>query len=68
MSETALELILAIDKYMEKSVKTNYILTLEEQLELQRKLNTLNNHINLLVDYEVKRNKTNKTKKLDKNN
>ena len=57
ISPVANELIIAIDNFKEESSKTSYRFTTEEQIKLEREIAILQNHINLLVDYELKEEK-----------
>lgn len=57
ISPVANELIIAIDNFKEESNKTSYRFTTEEQIRLEREIAILQNHINLLVDYELKKDK-----------
>lgn len=55
MSEDAKRLIQAIDDYKQASSKKEYTLELEEQMRLQREIEILQRHIDLLIDYELKK-------------
>lgn len=55
ISQVANDLIKAINNYKEQSIKTNYKFTLEEQLTLQNEIAILEKHIELLIDYELKK-------------
>lgn len=55
MSKEAQAIIDAINKYMEVSSKVGYEFTLEEQVMLNRIIEVLENHISILLDYEIKR-------------
>lgn len=57
ISSVANELIIAIDNFKEESSKTSYRFTTEEQIRLEREIAILQNHINLLIDYELKKDK-----------
>lgn len=49
------DLIKAIDNFIEQSSKTAYKFTIEEQYKLQNKIAQLNNQIDILINYEIKR-------------
>lgn len=55
ISPIAYNLIKAIEEYKKESSKTNYRFELEEQLRLQREIEILTKHLELLSDYEIKR-------------
>lgn len=55
ISPVAIDLIEAINNYVAESSKKEYRFTIEEQKELERMLKVMNNQINILVDYELKR-------------
>jgi len=55
MNKIATELIKAIEEYKKESSKVDYDFSLEEQMQLQREIDILNKHIELLIDYELKR-------------
>ena len=55
MNKVARELIKAIEEYKKESTKVDYDFTLEEQMQLQREIDILNKHIELLIDYEMKK-------------
>jgi len=57
ISPVANELIIAINNFKEESSKTGYRFTIEEQIRLEREITILQNHINLLIDYELKKEK-----------
>lgn len=57
MNKVARELIKAIEEYKKESTKVDYDFTLEEQMQLQREIDILNKHIELLIDYEMKKEK-----------
>jgi len=57
ISPIAIQLINVIEEYKEESSKTTYRFTIEEQLKLQREIDILQKHIDLLIDYELKKNK-----------
>lgn len=53
------EILNAIDNYMEKTIKKDYILSDEEYFVLLRKINILKNHLEMLASYETKRKDSN---------
>lgn len=55
ISPVALELINAIEEYKKESSRKEYRFELEEQLRLQREIEILQKHIDLLIDYELKK-------------
>ena len=55
ISPIANDLVVAINNYIETSSKVGYRFTIEEQMELQKQIKILENQINMLVDYELKR-------------
>lgn len=55
ISPSAIDLIDAIKRYIEESSKINYRFTIEEQFEIQKQIKILDNQINILIDYEIKR-------------
>lgn len=57
MNKIALELIDLMEKYIDESSKKDYIFSLDEQINLQNMINILNKQIDILIDYELKRNK-----------
>lgn len=57
ISPVATDLIEAIENYIEASSKKEYRFTEEEQYKLEREIAILNNQINMLIDYELKRDK-----------
>lgn len=63
ISPVANDLIQAIDNYIEESGKTIYRFSFEEQIELQRKIKILDNHINILIAFETSRRADNKSGK-----
>ena len=54
-SPSAITLLRAFDNWLEESSKKSYVFTSEEQVNLQRLVMILNNQIDMLVDYELKR-------------
>ncbi len=54
-SPTYIDLKEMIQNYIEESSKTNYRFTLDEQVDLERQIKILSNHLNNLIDYELKR-------------
>lgn len=57
ISPVANDLLLAIEEYIEESSKTIYRFELEEQIKLQNAIARLDKQIEMLVDYEIKKNK-----------
>lgn len=57
ISPVATDLVEAIENYIETSSKKEYRFTVEEQYKLEREIAILNNQINMLIDYELKREK-----------
>lgn len=55
ISPIAVVLITSIEDYVSASSKVGYRFTIEEQMELQKQIKILENQINMLVDYELKR-------------
>ncbi len=55
MSKESKKMIKSIEKYMESSMKKEYKFTLEEQITIQRAIESLLGHIGMLIDYEIKR-------------
>ena len=55
ISPIANDLVVAINNYIETSSKVEYRFTIEEQIELQKQIKILENQINMLIDYELKR-------------
>jgi len=55
ISPVALELINAIEEYKKESSRKEYRFELEEQLRLQREIEILQKHIDLLIGYELKK-------------
>ena len=53
--DTALKLIYTIDKYIAETSKKDYIFTQEEEYFIELATKRLSNHINTLIDYELKR-------------
>lgn len=49
-------LMIAILEYMEKSSKKDYMLSEEEYLRLSNQIQVLQKHLDLMYDYEMKRN------------
>ena len=54
-SPSAITLLRAFDNWLEESSKKSYVFTSEEQVNLQRLVMILNNQIDMLVEYELKR-------------
>jgi len=57
ISSVANDLIIAIDNFKEESIKTSCKITIEDLTILEREIAILQNHINLLIDYELKKEK-----------
>lgn len=55
ISPVAIDLIEAIENYIEASSKKEYRFTEEEQYKLEREIAILNKQIDMLIDYELKR-------------
>lgn len=55
VSPVANNLIIALNNYIEESSKKDYRFTYEEQIKLQQLINVLNNQIDMLIQYELKR-------------
>lgn len=55
ISPIAVALITSIEDYVSVSSKVGYRFTIEEQMELQKQIKILENQINMLIDYELKR-------------
>ena len=53
--KTALELINMIDKYIAESGKKDYVFTQEEEYFIELATKRLSNHIDMLIDYELKK-------------
>lgn len=54
-SPVAIELYKAIEEYCKESNKTTYRFTIEEQMEMERQIKILNNQLNALIEYELKK-------------
>lgn len=54
ISPVAQRLLNAIDDFMQESNKKEYRFTIEEQHKIEWYIAMLNNHINNLIDYELK--------------
>ena len=57
ISPVAIDLIEAVENYIAESSKKQYRFTDEEQYKLEQLIRQLNNQIDMLVDYEIKRKK-----------
>lgn len=57
ISPSAKDLLKAFDEWMQDSSKTIYRFELEEQQALEHMIKVMNNQINMLVDYELKKNR-----------
>lgn len=57
ISPVANDLLQAIEEYIEESSKTIYRFELEEQIKIQNAIARLNKQIEMLIDYEIKKNK-----------
>ena len=57
IDKDTLKLINEIENYMEKTSKKDFIFTQDSQYNLIQILKVLDKHINILIDYELKRNK-----------
>jgi uncharacterized protein YpmS len=57
ISPAATDLIEAIENYIETSSKKEYRFTEEEQYKLEREIAILNKQIEILINYELKRDK-----------
>lgn len=60
MSDEAKNLLRAFNQYLEASSRSSYVFSLEEQRRLQEMLLVLDNHIKVLIDYELSRGKEEK--------
>ncbi len=56
-SPIAIDLLEAIERYIEESSKKEYRFEYEEQRKIENAIQRLNNQLDILVDYEIKRNK-----------
>jgi len=57
ISPVAKELIMAIEEYKKESSRVGYRFELEEQLRLEKEIEILKKHIELIADYEAKKKK-----------
>lgn len=57
ISPVATSLLEAIDNYLEASCKKEYRLTFEEQIKIQNAILVLDKQLDVLIDYETKREK-----------
>ena len=55
VSTYAYDMIQAFNEWLEASSKTNYRFSEEEQYYLEKMIKIMNNQINILVDYELKK-------------
>lgn len=55
VSPSAYELIDMFNQWVEASSKKEYRFTIEEQHALEQMIKIMNNQINMLIDYELKR-------------
>lgn len=55
VSTYAYDMIQAFNEWMEESSKTCYRFSKEEQYYLEQMIKMMNNQINMLVDYEIKK-------------
>ena len=55
ISPVANNLIIAFNNYIEESSKKDYKFTNEEQFKMQQVIKMLDNQINMLIQYELKR-------------
>ena len=55
ISPVANDLILAFNNYIEESSKKDYKFTNEEQFKMQQVIKMLDNQINMLIQYELKK-------------
>lgn len=53
------DLMDATTTFIEKSSRVDYHFTLEDQVALQRLIDTLTNQLNILINYELKRGDSN---------
>ena len=58
-SQILQDLMDATTTFIEKSSHVDYQFTYEDQVALQRLIDTLTNQLNILVDYELKRGDSN---------
>ena len=55
ISPVANNLIIAFDNYIEEKRKKDYKFTNEEQFKMQQVIKMLDNQINMLIQYELKK-------------
>lgn len=55
ISPVANNLIIAFNNYIEESSKKDYKFTNEEQFKMQQVIKMLDNQINMLIQYELKK-------------
>lgn len=60
VSTYAYDMIQKFNEWIEASSKKNYRFSEEEQYYLEQMIKIMNNQINILVDYEIKRKQDNK--------
>lgn len=60
VSPSAYQLINDFNEWLENSSKKTYRFTAEEQYALEELIKQMNNQIDMLVDYEIKRKNENK--------
>lgn len=53
INQEAINLINAIENYIELSNKADYRFTIQEQVKIEKELNTLYNHLTNLIQYEL---------------
>lgn len=54
-NQISVKLLEIIDEYMKESCKKDYILSTEEYYKIKRQLEILNNHLEIVMDYETKK-------------
>ena len=55
VSPIAYDLLNNIEEYIEQSSETIYRFSIEEQQAIEKAIKILNNQINILIDYELKK-------------
>lgn len=55
ISPVANDMFNAIDNFMNESIKKDYRFTIEERMKLERYIRTLENHLTILDNYELKK-------------
>lgn len=53
INQEAINLINAIENYIELSNKADYRFTIQEQVKIEKELNALYNHLTNLIQYEL---------------